>query len=305
VAAAVLLAGLALWAAADVSPAAAATSDAAGAQPPVSITVFAAASLNDAVSALAQEFTRTAGIAVRTSFAASSALARQIESGAPADVFFSADTDWMDYLDQKGRIEPGTRADVVANRLVLIAPADRPITLRIGPRFPLAAALGSDGHLAVGDPDSVPAGRYARAALTALGVWDSVQARLVRCDNVRVALAFVARGEVPLGIVYATDALIDQRVSIVGEFPADSHAPIVYPAALVQAQRPAARQAAALQFLAVLRGPEAGAVFTKFGFTALVAAPFTPSGAAGATPPAPAAAMRAAPPPAKQATAPP
>jgi molybdate transport system substrate-binding protein len=238
----------------------------------VSITVFAAASLNDAVSALAQEFTGRSGVAVRTSFAASSALARQIESGAPADVFFSADTDWMDYLEQQGRIEPGTRADVVANRLVLIAPSDAPVSLRIGPQFPLAAALGPNGHLAVGDPDSVPAGRYARAALTALGVWDSVQDRLVRADNVRVALAFVARGEAPLGIVYETDGLIDKRVSIVGVFPADSHAPIVYPAALVQAQQPAAppapaRQAAARQFLAELRGPEAAAVFRKFGFT--------------------------------------
>jgi molybdate transport system substrate-binding protein len=267
VAAAILLAGLASGTAVDVSQAAASGGEEAGAQPSVSITVFAAASLNDAVSALALEFTRNSGAAVRTSFAASSALARQIESGAPADVFFSADTDWMDYLEQKGRIEPGTRADVLANRLVLIAPADRPVSLRIGPKFPLAAALGPNGHLAVGDPDSVPAGRYARAALTALGVWDSVQDRLVRSDNVRVALAFVARGEVPLGIVYATDALIEKRVRIVGEFPADSHAPIVYPAALVQAQRPAARRAAALQFLAELRGPEAAAVFKKFGFT--------------------------------------
>lgn len=266
-AAAILFAGLASGTAVDVTQAAASGGDAAGAQPSVSITVFAAASLSDAVSALASEFTRNSGAAVRTSFAASSALARQIESGAPADVFFSADTDWMDYLEQKGRIEPGTRADVLANRLVLIAPADRPVSLRIEPKFPLAAALGPNGHLAVGDPDSVPAGRYARAALTALGVWDSVQDRLVRSDNVRVALAFVARGEVPLGIVYATDALIEKRVRIVGEFPADSHAPIVYPAALVQAQRPAARRAAALQFLAELRGPEATAVFKTFGFT--------------------------------------
>jgi molybdate transport system substrate-binding protein len=232
------------------------------------ITVFAAASLNDAVTAIAQEFTRSSGIAVRTSFAASSALAHQIEDGAPADVFFSADTDWMDHLQQRGLIVTATRTDLLGNRLVLIAPADRPVTLVVGPHFPLAAALGTHGRLAVADPESVPAGRYARAALTALGVWDAVAPRLVRADNVRAALAFVARGEVPLGIVYETDASIDPHVSIVGVFPPDSHAPIVYPVALTRDAKPEARR-----FIEFLRGTAATAEFQQFGFTPLAPAP--------------------------------
>lgn len=224
------------------------------------ITVFAASSLTDVVRRLAADFTHSTGIPVRTSFAASSALARQITSGAPADLFISADVAWMDDLQRRGLIRAGTRRDLVGNRLVLIAPKDSRVQLRIAPRFALAAALG-DGRLAVGDPDSVPVGRYARAALTALGVWPQVANRLVRADNVRVALEFVARGEVPLGIVYSTDAAIDPNVRVVGVFPASTHPPIVYPAALTSAAKPDAAR-----LLDFLEGPAAAAVFEHFGF---------------------------------------
>src|SRR6202051_3369203 len=178
-----------------------------------SIIVFAAASLTNALQELGDGFTEETSVPVKFSFAASSTLARQIENGAPADVFLSADQEWMDYLQTRNLIRADTRRDVLGNRLVLIAPADSTIKLKIEPRFALAAALGK-GRLATGDPDSVPVGRYARAALTKLGVWDSVTERLVRAENVRAALAFVARGEVPLGIVYKTDALVEKGVRV-------------------------------------------------------------------------------------------
>jgi molybdate transport system substrate-binding protein len=229
--------------------------------PKPAITVFAASSLTDAMTELGNDFRKSTGVAVTLSFAASSALARQIETGAPADVFFSADPDWMDYLQSRRLIQAATRYDVVGNRLVLIAPADAKVELKIAPCFALAAALGN-GRLSTGDPDSVPVGRYARAALTALGVWESVADRLVRADNVRVALAFVARGEAPLGIVYATDVLVEKRVRIVDVFPADSHAPITYPIALTNTAGPDA-----LRFVTYLRGAAAAATFRKYGFT--------------------------------------
>jgi len=228
-----------------------------------SITAFAAASLTDSLEELAANFGRSSGIVVRLSFAASSALARQIESGAPADVFFSADVDWMDYLQARKLIQAGSRHDLVGNRLVLIAPAASTLKLTIAPRFALAAALGS-GRLATGDPDSVPVGRYARAALTTLGVWGAVETRLVRAENVRAALALVDRAEVPLGIVYQTDALIDKGVRIVDVFPDDSHPPIVYPIALGLDARSGAQD-----FIDFLRTPDAQAVFRKYGFTTL------------------------------------
>src|SRR5580704_1424617 len=165
------------------------------------ILVFAAASLTNALQDLGDAFTKQTSIPVKFSFAASSALARQIESGAPADVFFSADLDWMDYLQKRSLIQAASRHDVVGNRLVLIAPGDSTIELKIKAHFPLATALGSK-HLATGDPDAVPVGRYAREALTNLGVWDEVADRIVRADSVRSALAFVDRGKAPLGIVY-------------------------------------------------------------------------------------------------------
>jgi molybdate transport system substrate-binding protein len=227
------------------------------------ITVFAAASLTNALQELGDGFTKETSIPVRFSFAASSTLARQIENGAPAVVFLSADLEWMDYLQTRNLIQADTRHDLLGNRLVLIAPADSKIKLKIEPRFPLAAALGT-GRLATGDPDTVPVGRYAREALTNLGVWNAVADRMVRADSVRSALAFVDRAEAPLGIVYETDALIDKRVRVVDVFPAGSHKPIVYPIALTSAAK-----ADAARFVAYVRGPAGVVAFKAYGFTPL------------------------------------
>jgi molybdate transport system substrate-binding protein len=225
------------------------------------ILVFAAASLTDGLQEASAAYEKTVQVTVKSSFDSSSVLARQIEAGAPADVFFSADTKWMDYLQSRNLIQAGSRKNVLGNRLVLIAPAQSRIQLKIAPHFPLAAALGKE-RLATGDPDSVPAGRYARSALTTLGVWDEVASRLARAENVRVALLYVARGEAPLGIVYASDALADKSVRVVDTFPADTHEPIVYPIALTT---PAKSQAAA--FVAYLAGPRGREIFVKYGFT--------------------------------------
>jgi molybdate transport system substrate-binding protein len=227
------------------------------------VTVFAAASLTNVMQELGDGYTKQSSIPVRFSFAASSALARQIENGAPADIFFSADLEWMDYLQAHNLVQPDSRHNVVGNRLVLIAPADSQIKLKIGPHFALASALGK-GRLATGDPDGVPVGRYARQALTALGVWNEVGERLVRADSVRSALAFVDRGEAVLGIVYETDALIDKNVHVVDVFPEDSHLPIVYPIALTRTARPEAAG-----FLAYVRGPAGNVAFKAYGFTPL------------------------------------
>jgi molybdate transport system substrate-binding protein len=235
---------------------------AAEAQQP-QILVFAAASLTEAVQEVGTSYEKTARVMVRSSFDSSSTLARQIEAGAQADVFLSADTKWMDELQSRGLIQVASRGNVLGNSLVLIAPAQSQIRLKIAPHFPLAAALG-DGRLATGDPDSVPAGIYARAALTKLGVWDEVASRLARAENVRVALLYVTRGETPLGIVYATDALADKGVRVVDTFPEDTHEPIVYPIALT---RSAKSQAAG--FVAYLSGPQAHDIFLKHGFTVL------------------------------------
>ena len=226
------------------------------------ITVFAAASLTDVLQEIGSAFLTDTGVATRFSFAASSALARQIESGAPAQVFVSADADWMDYLATKGLVDLASRRNVAGNELVLIAPADSGAKLDVKPGFPLAAALG-DGRLAVADPDSVPAGRYAKAALTALGVWQAVSGRLVPAENVRVALAFVSRGEVPLGIVYRSDARVDPKVKVVGAFPAGTHPPIVYPAATVDRAGSDAKR-----FVDYLAGEKAQAILRRHGFTA-------------------------------------
>src|SRR3984957_7805651 len=234
---------------------------AAADKPP--ITVFAAASLTNALQELGDGFTKQTSIPVRFSFAASSALARQIENGAPADVFFSADLEWMDYLQTRNLIQRDTRHDVLGNRLVLIAPVDSKIKLTIAPHFPLAATLGKR-RLAAGDPGAVPAGRYAQQALTTLGVWNEVADRLVRADSVRSALAFVDRGEAPLGIVYETDALIDKQVRIVDVFPANSHLPIVYPIALTSTAK-----LEAAKFVEYVRGPAGAIAFKAAGFTPL------------------------------------
>jgi molybdate transport system substrate-binding protein len=227
------------------------------------ITVFAAASLTNVLQDLGDAFTKDTNIAVRFSFAASSALARQIENGSRADLFFSADLEWMDYLQARNLIQLATRHDLLGNQLVLVGPADSDIKIKIGPRFALAAALGK-GRLVTGDPDSVPVGRYAHEALANLGVWDDVAARLVRADSVRSALAFVDRGEAVLGIVYATDALVDKKVRVIDVFPTASHMPIIYPVAMtVDAKADAA------QFLKYVRGPAGDLAFEHYGFTPL------------------------------------
>ena len=223
--------------------------------------VFAAASLSDALEEVDHAFTAKTHIPVRTPYAASSALAKQIEAGAGADVFFSADREWMDYLERRGLLRSGTRRDILGNALVLIAPADSAVQLKIVPGFALIGALGG-GRLACADPDSVPAGLYARAALTQLGVWEAVAPRLARAENVRTALAYVARGETPLGIVYRTDAAAEKRVRVVDVFPEATHPPIVYPAALTSGAQPQAAQ-----YLSFLGGQSAREIFVRYGFT--------------------------------------
>jgi molybdate transport system substrate-binding protein len=227
------------------------------------LTVFAASSLKETLDDAAALYARTHAVPVRVSYAASSALARQVEEGAPADVLVSADRDWMDVLQREGRIDARTRRDIAGNTLVLVAPSTRriaPFALRRG--VALRPLLGRDGRLAVALTASVPAGRYARAALGSLGQWPAVRDRAVEAENVRAALELVARGEAALGIVYATDAAAESRVRVVARFPAGSHARIVYPAARVTASRHP--QAAA--FVAWLRSPAAQAVLRRHGF---------------------------------------
>jgi molybdate transport system substrate-binding protein len=227
------------------------------------ITVFGAASLSDALKEIAAGYQKVSGKSIVISTAASSALARQIEASGGADIFISADLDWMNYLDKKGLIAPGSRENLLGNRLVLIAPSDAATPIAIAPHFDLAAAL-KGGRLAIANPDTVPAGKYGKAALTALGVWDDVANHLANAEDVRVALAYVARGEAPMGLVYETDAKAESKVRIVGVFPENSHPPILYPAALVKDAKPDARA-----FLAYLSSPPARAVFEKDGFTVL------------------------------------
>lgn len=227
------------------------------------LTVFGAASLSDALNEIAKDYQKDSGKSVTVSLAASSALARQIEASGGADIFISADLDWMDYLDNKSLINHDSRANLLGNRLVLIAAKDVNASITIAPHFDLAGAL-KGGRLAIADPDSVPAGKYGRAALTSLGVWNSVVDHLVQAENVRVALTYVARGEAPLGIVYETDAKAEPNVKTVGVFPENTHAPILYPAALTKDAKPAAKD-----FLAYLSSPTARAVFVKDGFTVL------------------------------------
>ena len=225
------------------------------------VTVFAAASLKEALDEQARRFETDTGNRVVVAYGASNALARQIEAGAPADLFISADLDWMDYLEQRGLLAPGSRVALLRNELVLIAPARTTTTLRIARNFPLAAALGAD-KLALANPDSVPAGKYAKQALQSLGVWTAVEKKVVGTENVRVALALVARGEAPFGIVYRTDALSESGVRVVDAFPEATHAPIVYPAALTTNGK--SKAAAAL--LDALRSPQARALWGKHGF---------------------------------------
>lgn len=228
---------------------------------PDDVLVFAAASLQTALDELVAPVQRATGARMRVSYAASSALARQIESGAPAQLFISADLEWMTYLSDRKLVRGESRVNLLGNRLVLIAPRTRPATLKIARGFALSAALGRD-RLALADPAAVPAGKYARAALTSLGVWDSVATKIAAAENVRAALLLVSRGEAPLGIVYHTDAGADSGVVIVDTFPENTHPPIVYPAALTSGASPAA--ARVLEFL---KTEAARAVFEKHGFS--------------------------------------
>lgn len=227
------------------------------------VTVMAAASLTDALRELGQAWAAKGHSAPRFVFAASSALARQVEQGAPADIFMSADEPWADYLQERNLLLPGTRVSPLGNRLVLIAPADQPGDVVLAPGVDLLARLGPTGRIATGDPASVPVAKYAQAALTKLGVWDRVQPRLARAENVRAALLLVERGEAPLGIVYATDAAASPGVRVVGTFPEDSHPPITYPfAILARSDRPEVRA-----LFAFLTGPEAVPVYRRLGFS--------------------------------------
>ena len=236
-------------------------STAARAQDNAGLTVFAAASLKEALDEAAAAYRKQTGVPVRVSYAASSALARQIEQGAPADVFFSADLEWMDYLQQRNRLDVATRRSLLGNRLVLIAPRASKARVDLKRPATLLAALG-DGRLAVGQTRTVPAGKYAKASLESLSLWNGVRPRLAESESVRAALMLVARGETPLGIVYASDAKAEPGVRVVATFPEDSHPPIVYPVAALRG----ARAAQATRFVQWLASPDADALFTKRGF---------------------------------------
>jgi molybdate transport system substrate-binding protein len=227
------------------------------------VTVFAAASTTNALTEIGRIFMDRNPERFVPSFASSSTLAKQIENAAPADIFISANPEWMDYLDEKQVIEKGTRRDLLGNRIVLIVPADSGVrNVQIVPKFDLVGLVG-DGRLSMGDPDHVPAGIYGRQALETLGVWSAIENRVARSKDVRAALALVERGEAPAGVVYATDAAISDKVRVVGIFPEDSHPPIVYPVGVVtKKQSPAVDR-----FMELLRSPEGKAVFEKYGFT--------------------------------------
>jgi molybdate transport system substrate-binding protein len=228
------------------------------------VVVFAAASLKNALDDAAHAFEQQGGARVKISYAASPQLAKQIENGAPADIFVSADLDWMDYLQKRNLIEPATRKNLLGNRLVLVAPADSTVKVDIRPGFDLAGLL-KGGRLAMADPDSVPAGKYGKAALEKLGVWNTVQPHVAGAENVRAALLYVDRKETPLGIVYATDAASDPKVKIVGVFPGNTHPPIIYPVALTASSK----NPEAAKFLAFLESPAAKPAFETQGFTVL------------------------------------
>lgn len=223
--------------------------------------IFAAASTTNALKDVIAAYEAATGRDVTASFASSSTLAKQITQGAPADIFISANPRWMDVLDEDGLLVPGSRSDLLGNRLVLIAPAEGATPVTVDAALPLAAMLGPDGRLSVGDPDHVPAGIYARQALTHLGLWDAVEPRLAPASDVRAALALVARNETPYGIVYATDAAVSPDTAIVGTFPAGSHPAITYPVALLQDAGPEAT--AVLDFL---KSDAAAAISRRHGF---------------------------------------
>jgi len=226
------------------------------------VLVFAAASLKNALDEANSLFLFENGSGVKVSYGASSALAKQIENGAPADVFISADNDWMDYLAQRKLIMPDTREKFLGNKLVLVAPADSKVSLTIGPSFPLEQALGN-GRLAIADPAAVPAGKYGKAALEKLGVWNSIAGKLAPAQDVRAALLLVSRGEAPLGIVYQTDAAADKNVKVIATFPESSHPPIVYPMAILASSTNGVTPV----YMQYLLSPKAEPFFEKKGFT--------------------------------------
>lgn len=225
------------------------------------VTVFAAASLHTALSEIGAGFEAASGHQLVVSLAGSSSMARQIQHGAPADVFISASGDWMDVLEAGGLLARGTRIDLLQNELVLVAHGSGAEPVDLNPQLDLVRLLGR-GRLAMALVDAVPAGIYGRQALQHLGLWQAVERRVVQTDNVRVALALVARGEVPYGIVYRTDAAVEPRVSVVGSFPPGSHAPVVYPAAVLHGRA----GPAVAEFFDYLQGPEARAAFERQGF---------------------------------------
>lgn len=230
-----------------------------------SLTVFAAASLKNALDDVNVAFTQATGVKIVASYAASSALMRQIESGAPADVFASADLEWMNYGSQKKLIKDASRVNLLGNALVLIAPANAALSnVAIGPGLDLAKLLG-DGRLVTGDVRAVPVGRYAKAALEKLGLWASVESKMAMAENVRAALALVAREEAPLGIVYSTDAKVEPKVKVVGVFPEGSHPPITYPVAVTVSAKPDAAR-----YIGFLRSQIAKTIFERYGFTMLL-----------------------------------
>ena len=227
------------------------------------VTVFAAASLKNALDDIAAAYKEKTGETVLISYAGSSALAKQIEEAAPADIFFSADLAWMDYLEERDLIQKDTRQTLLGNAIVLVAPAESAASVNVDKGMDLAGVLGADGKLAMANVDSVPAGKYGKAALEWLGIWDSVAPHVVQADNVRAALAFVATGEAPLGIVYQTDANAEPKVAVVGIFPPDSHPAILYPAAMTaSSQNPEARA-----FFDFMRSDDAKSFYEKQGFT--------------------------------------
>ena len=229
------------------------------------LTVFAAASMKNALDDIDAAFTAKTGVKVTASYAASSTLAKQIEQGAPADVFVSADTDWMDYATAKKTINEPTRVNLLGNSIVLIAPKDSKIdNVTIGQGFDLAKLAG-DGKIATGDVKSVPVGKYAKAALEKLGAWTAAEPKFAMAESVRAALTLVARGEAVLGIVYSTDAKVEPGVKIVGTFPADLHPPIIYPVAATSTAKPEAKD-----YLDYLRSSAAKAVLEKYGFNYLI-----------------------------------
>jgi molybdate transport system substrate-binding protein len=230
-----------------------------------SLTVFAAASMKNALDDIDAAYTAKTGIKVVASYAASSALAKQIEQGAPADIFASADTDWMDYAISKKTIQESTRVNLLGNSIVLIAPKDSMIDhVAIGPGFDLAKLAGG-GKIATGDVKAVPVGKYAKAALEKLGAWQAAESKFAMAESVRAALTLVARGEAALGIVYSTDARVEPGVKIVGSFPADSHPAVIYPVAATTTAR-----VEAAGYLAFLRSSAAKTIFEKYGFTFLI-----------------------------------